>query len=716
MIEIDRLFNAYVDELRVITILLPLSYYHGESNGFTLKSETREEVLTMIDKVYLADCVKYTCKISADIDLGQTYHIVDGHGGETDLQIGAVIRTQGFDEEYYYDGPLGILYSPERTIFLLWAPTATRCRLKLRQPNTEVPVLKEMTRGDRGVWVATVEGDLDGYEYTYCVCVNLIWNEAVDPYAVAVTANGEKGVIVDLHQTPTVIKPRTGFNSATDAIIYEVHVRDLTIHPNSGVEKKGLYQGAAEWGTTNSHGFPTALSYMKELGITHIELLPVNDFVGVDELGDKEDYNWGYNPLHYNVPEGSYATNPSDPYSRIIELKQLINAIHQSGMRVILDVVYNHVYKREDSPFEKIVPGYYFRHDENGMPSNGTGVGNDLASEHAMVRKFILDSVLFWKKEYGVDGFRFDLMGILDVTTMNAVRKALTMIDPSALLIGEGWDLNTPIQLEEKASIRNERKLPGIGQFNDYFRDSVKGNTFNLHDKGYVLGNERYYDAVKQILAGSIGLKEKGLFHEPVQAVNYIECHDNHTFWDKLSICEGEESVDIRKKQHRLATAIVLFAQGIPFLHAGQEFFRTKKGVGNSYRSPNDINQLDWDQAYAEMEHIDFVKGLISVRKSHQAFRFSRAEQIRQHASFLPVPKPVIAYYLDDVSRYGPWHALLVLINPLRTEVVVNIPNREWSVLVDEHRAQATPLRVIHGDTVVIPPLAVYCLGWENYS
>jgi pullulanase len=710
MIHIERLFYAYLDDVNIITILLPKDYHNGEASAFSLKQGSTTEKIAIVEKITLHDSVKYICRTDKEPQVGLTYSVIDNYGGETDLQVGAVIRTPQFDDRFYYDGPLGFQYSPDRTIFTLWAPTATKCQLKLTTPGQDNQQLIDMTRMDKGVWGATVEGDLEGYHYTYLLCINLEWREAVDPYVVSVTANGEKGVIVDLNRTPVVSKPLSGFNSPTDAIIYEAHIRDLTIHPNSGVADKGLYQGLAERDTTSSHGQITGLSYIKNLGVTHLELLPLHDYAGVDELGDKEDYNWGYNPIHFNAPEGSYSSDCQDPYARINELKELISVIHGEGLRVILDVVYNHVYIREDSSFEKIVPGYFFRHDENGMPSNGTGVGNDIASERKMVRKFIVESVLFWKKEYGVDGFRFDLMGILDIETMNEIRKSLDLLDPSTLMIGEGWDLNTPIPIETKASIRNQKKLPRVGQFNDFFRDTVKGNTFNLHDKGFALGNERYYEAAKKILAGSVGLKEKGLFQEPIQSVNYIESHDNHTFWDKLLICEKEESEETRKRQQRLATAFVLFSQGVPFIHCGQEFFRTKKGNGNSYRAPNDINQVDWDRVYENKDHVEYIKGIIKIRRSHQAFRFPTSELINKHMSFLPLDKPVIGYRLVDVHKYGKWNDIIVLFNPLKTEQNILLPDKAWQVIVDKNKADVELLYQIHEKELLLPPLSVYVL------
>lgn len=716
MIVGDRLFYAFLDEMHVITVLLPYSYHHGISSHFYITDQMNlKHSLKIKEKIQLDEVVKYICTIDIDPQFELQSWIVDEHGGKTDLQIGAVIRTIKFDKQFFYDGSdLGVSYNDNKTVFKLWAPTASDVDVKLQSPEEHVGYKRfSMTRQDKGVWILTLPGEYECYLYSYLVCVNREWNEAVDPYAVALTANGKMGVIVDLQKTKIDKPPLPPFENPVDAIIYETNIRDFTIHPNSGVKNKGTYLGAAELDTIGKDRKPTCLTYVKNLGVTHIEFLPFNDFEGVDELGSKKDYNWGYNPLHFNVPEGSYASNPNDPYVRINELKQLINNIQKQGLRVIMDVVYNHVYKRENSSFEKIVPGYFFRHDQFGMPSNGTGVGNDVASERLMVRKFIVDSVLFWKKEYHLDGFRFDLMGILDIETMNQVRRVVDEIDCSTLIIGEGWDLNTPIPADQKASIRNQKKLPRIAQFNDWFRDSIKGSTFNLYDRGFAIGNDHYYETAKQLLAGSIGIEKasQGIFLEPDQTVNYVECHDNHTLWDKLAVCCGDLEESIKQKRHRLATGMVLLAQGIPFLHSGQEFFRTKKGNGNSYRSSDDINWLDWDRRGLFSENVNYIQGLINIRKSHRAFRLPTAKSIRNHIEFLRLQRPIIGYYLKDVGHFGKWSSIVVLVNPTLQESKIDLPlEGTWSVLARSNIAAVEPITENSHENYLLEPISLSIL------
>lgn len=712
MIAIERKFNAYLDQVNHITVLLPHSYFEGTSNEFRLKGEGVDLPLAIKEKVYLEHAVKYICLSSVNPEIGKTYFVMDEHGGETDLQIGAVIRSEEFDQLFFYGGDdLGAGYTKDKTIFKLWAPTAAKVKLKLFNEDEPSHELFSMKRMDKGVWSIEVDRNLELFCYTFLVCINLEWREAVDPYATALTVNGEYGVIINPLKSQITHTDSPPLNRPVDAIIYETHIRDLTMHPSSGAIKKGTYLGAAEIETRSPNGVETGLSYIKNLGVTHIELLPFHDFEGVDELDRTGSYNWGYNPIHFNAPDGSYATDPENPYNRIVELKNLISSIHQMGMGVIMDVVYNHVYIREDSSFEKIVPGYYFRHNEHGLPSNGTGVGNDIASERLMARKYIIDSVLYWLKEFQIDGLRFDLMGILDVETMAAIRSAVDSINPDILIIGEGWDLNTPLPPERKANIANQAKLPGIGQFNDWFRDSIKGSTFNIYDKGYALGNERYLEAAKQVMAGSVGIgkRKNGLFLQPVQSVNYIESHDNHTLWDKLKICDPEQDEAILKKQHRLATSMVLLAQGIPFLHSGQEFYRTKKGVGNSYRSPDEINWLDWDLRDENFDNVEYIKGMIAIRSTNEAFRLADSEKIRKHMSFLSMPAPVIGFSLAEIRYLGRWEKILVFINPSMTQQLVQFPeNARWNILADHEKASAEPFRHIEGDKVLLEPCSVF--------
>ncbi|WP_175990638.1 type I pullulanase [Bacillus sp. Marseille-Q1617] len=712
MLVISRQYEAFLDTFHTITFILPYTYHGGQSDRFSLLKDGNEIALELKEKIPLDDAMKYTASLPEALEFGKTYTIVDEHHTETDLQIGAVIRTEEFDQHFFYDGDdLGVTFQGDTAVFKVWSPTSTEVKLKIKAPHEEEVVQYPMERTENGVWELTVRDDIEGYYYTFMTCINLIWNELVDPYAKAVSYNSEWGCAVD----PDRITPRCSslepLPSPTDAVIYELNVRDFSSSKESGMMFKGKYLAFTEKETATPNGYSSGIQYLKELGITHVELLPVNDFDGVTDDRADNRYNWGYNPLYFNAPEGSYSMRPDDPAERIRELKSAIHSLHEENIRVILDVVYNHVYIKETSSFEKLVPGYFFRHDENGLPSNGTGVGNDFASERSMARKFIKDSIIYWLKTYGVDGFRFDLMGILDVGTMNEIREEVNRILPDAILIGEGWDLNTPLPQGKKANLRNANILRGIGQFNDCFRDTIKGSTFNLHDKGFALGHGNLEGKVEQVLMGSIGTSgERGIFIEPAQSVNYVESHDNHTLWDKMKACLGEEDVTLLKRQ-KLATAMVLFSQGIPFLHAGQEFYRTKQGIENSYNAPIEINQLDWVRREKHDEDIEYVKGLIAIRKSHGAFRFRQAELIRKYASVHHPAENLVTVHYQDVHPYGPWNEIILLFHSGHSKAEFQLPiGKSWSLLADGNKADMNGIRELNGESIEVEGLCSYII------
>ena len=714
MLVISRQYEAFLDTFHMITLILPYSYHGGQSSRFTLVKDGNEIPLELKERIPLDDAMKYTVSLADELELGRTYTIKDEHNTETDLQIGAVIRTDEFDRQFYYDGDdLGLTFEEDRAVFKVWSPTATEVKVKLKAPQEEDAVQLAMERSINGVWELTIRENIEGWHYTFLTCINLIWSELVDPYAKSVSFNSEWGCAVD----PEKITPRCSslqpLPSPVDSVIYELNVRDFSSAKESGMKFKGKYLAFTEKETGTPSGLSSGISYLKELGVTHVELLPVNDFDGVSDDPADNRYNWGYNPLYFNAPEGSYSMNPADPAGRIRELKSAIHSLHEENIRVILDVVYNHVFVKETSSFEKLVPGYFFRHDENGLPSNGTGVGNDFASERLMARKFIKDSIRYWLKTYGVDGFRFDLMGILDVTTMNEIRDEVDEILPGAILIGEGWDLNTPIAPDRKANLRNANSLKGIGQFNDCFRDTIKGSTFNLHDKGFALGHGNLEAKVELVLTGSIGVTDgdKGIFNEPAQSVNYVESHDNHTLWDKMKACLEEEDELLMKRQ-KLATSMVLLSQGIPFLHAGQEFFRTKQGVENSYNSPVEINRIDWLRRERHEEDIEYIRGLIAIRKSHGAFRFRQSDLIRKHAFVHHPEEKLVTVHYRDVHPYGPWNELLLIFHSGESSNVrFPLPKgKSWTMLSDGKKANVNGLRELDGDSIGLEGICSYVI------
>ncbi|NTU24677.1 type I pullulanase [Bacillus tequilensis] len=694
MVSIRRSFEAYVDDMNIITVLIPSDQKETMTPPFQLETETAVFPLSVREEYRLEATYKYVCVSGHPVTFGKTHAVRASSGDQTDLQIGAVIRTDAFDDAFYYDGELGAVYTADYTEFKVWAPAAVSAAVKLSHPSKSGRTF-QMTRLEKGVYAVTVSGDLRGYEYVFCICNNSVWTETVDTYAKAVTVNGEKGVVLrpDQMKCSDPLKP---FPNPADAVIYEMHIRDFSIHEYSGMKNKGKYLALTETDTQTTNGCSSGLAYVKELGVTHVELLPVNDFAGVDEKKPLDVYNWGYNPLHFFAPEGSYASNPHDPQTRKTELKQMIKTLHQHGLRVILDVVFNHVYERENSPFEKTVPGYFFRHDAFGMPSNGTGVGNDIASERRMARKFIADCVIYWLQEYDADGFRFDLLGILDIDTVLFIKEKAMAAKPGILLFGEGWDLNTPLPHEQKAILANASKMPGIGFFNDMFRDAVKGNTFQLMSLGFALGSGEAAENVMHGIAGSSGWRALApVVPEPSQSINYVESHDNHTFWDKMSLALPQETDSRKRSRQRLASAIILLAQGVPFIHSGQEFFRTKQGVENSYQSSDSINQLDWDRREMFKEDVDYFRRLISLRKAHPAFRLRSAADIRRHLECLTRDEHLIAYRLHNLNGIDEWEDVIVIHHASPAAVEWKLPNdKTYQLLCDTSGFQRDPKEI----------------------
>ncbi|MDA2065324.1 type I pullulanase [Bacillus cereus] len=652
------------------------------------------------------------------IDLKQTYKVKIENLADTNTEIGKVIRSEEFDNLFYYGGnDLGNTYTPQHTKFRLWAPTASEAKLvTYKNWNDKIGAEINMQQGEKGTWTAELKGNQKGLFYTYKVKIGDKWTEAVDPYVRAASVNGDKGAVVNLEETnPKKWKAnkKPKFKNPEDAIIYELHVRDLSIQSESGIKQKGKYLGVTEKGTKGPEGVKTGLDHIKDLGVTHVQFLPIFDYASVnEETLNEPQYNWGYDPKNFNVPEGSYSTNPYEPTVRITELKQMVQTLHDNNLRVVMDVVYNHMYNAAESNFHKLVPGYYYRYNEDGTFANGTGVGNDTASERKMMRKFMIDSVTYWAKEYNLDGFRFDLMGIHDYETMNEIRKAVNQIDPSIILHGEGWDLNTPLAAELKANQKNAEKMKGIAHFNDNIRDGLKGSVFEEKENGFINGKENMEDRIKKgITAGIDYDTNSSTYQDPEQVLTYVEAHDNHTLWDKLELTNPGDSDEVRTQMHKLSSSILLTSQGIPFLHAGQEFMRTKYGDHNSYKSPDSINQMDWLRRATFNNEVDYMKGLIELRKKYSAFRMTSAEQIKTHVSFIDAPKNTVAYIIE----WNKHEYFTVAHNANREAVEITLPSKgPWKVLVDGKQAGSKLLYVVHDNKIKVPALSSFVLKTEK--
>ena len=605
-----------------------------------------------------------------------------------DKEMFLFVRSNDFDNYFSYDGELGALYEKEGTLLRVWTPTAKSVEVwiyaddSFKGPSTKI----EMVQKPKGIFEAYLPGDQHGTIYVYKILfLNNRESISVDPYARATTVNGMKSVIADLNRTnPDGWGERLpAFGLPEEAIIYELHIRDFSISETSGIVNKGKFLGLTEKNTQNASGRKTGLDYLIDLGITHIQILPMFDYATVDEANLTEpQYNWGYDPLNYNVPEGSYSTDPFDPFNRIFELKQMIRTLHENGLRVIMDVVYNHVYDPKDQALERTVPGYFYRYNADGSLANGTGVGNDTASERHMMRKYIIDSVKYWAKEYHLDGFRFDLMGIHDSVTMNAIREALDKIDPSIIIIGEGWEMSTPLPEDLKASQRNAQAMPRIAHFNDSIRIALKGSDFgDEKDRGFISGKNYLEDLLLRNIKGAMHLSSHSSYVDPEQVIQYVEAHDNLTLYDKLLRSNPDDSEEVRIKRHTLATSIVLLSQGVPFIHGGQEFLRTKAGVANSYQSPDEINQFEWERVTTFQESVAYVKGLIALRKSEYLFRLHTIEEIEAHFTILSENFNIVAFSLTNSEK-----KYIVIFNGNRSDTIFRIQKGKYAILVEDNQ------------------------------
>lgn len=635
------------------------------------------------------------------------------------------LHSAEFNKKYYYEGELGAIYSPEKTTFRLWAPTAQAVEFVNYSQDGKVTA---MTKGEKGTWEITFNGDQKGVEYRYRLHFDGgKINEAIDPYARAVTANSTRTVVIDTEKTVPHNwdgKRMPAFTSMKDAIIYEAHVRDLTIGPDNGITNKGKFLGLTEAGTKTKAGNLSGLDYLKSLGITHVQFLPVFDFGSVDEQGDisfNAQYNWGYDPQNYNVPEGSYATKPADPTSRILELKSMVETMHANDMRVIMDVVYNHVHKPEMSPLQQTVPNYYFRMDANCKFQDGTGVGNETASEQLMMRKYIVDSVTYWAKNYDIDGFRFDLMGIHDVETMKAVREALNKIDPSIVILGEGWKMGNHPAGVAAANQENAKKLPGISFFNDQYRDTVKGDNFELKHTGFISGAnqvQRSWDLLNNI-KGAQYVRD---YLSPNQSVVYNEAHDNYTMFDKLKGSLPATTSDSELAQrHALGTGTQYLANGAVFIHAGQEFLRTKAGDHNSYKSPDSVNVFDYDRAQKYKKEVKFFRDLNQFRKQYDFMRQGSYDEVnKKYTHEIISGEETIAtnhvgYTVKSAfpvkTKSGKDSAdAFAFVNAGNQAWEAPLPAGEYEVMIKGLDVYQNPVALTSNGKVTVPPLSILLL------
>ena len=633
-----------------------------------------------------------------------------------------VFSTYEFESAYTYDGcDLGAAWSSEKTSFRVWAPTAEAVWVNLYKngtPGIDDLLEKLPMRPDvQGTWTAEKKGDLQGVYYTYLVTVNRKTVEACDPYARTTGVNGKRAMVIDLSSTDpegwdSDCNPNP-LQSITDAVIYELHVRDLSMDESSGVRNKGKFLGLIETGTKTANGTPTGLDHIKELGITHLHLLPVYDYGSVDESHpEKPQFNWGYDPVNFNVPEGSYSSDPFRGEVRVREMKQMVKGLHDNGISVVMDVVYNHVYDAGSFCFNQIVP-IYFSRTTDGVYSNGSGCGNDTASERPMVRKYIVDSLCYWADEYHIDGFRFDLVGLLDVDTINEIVTQVHKRHPDVIFYGEGWSLDThPTKPCKLATQENSKLTPGFAYFNDTLRDTLRGSVFFNDTPGFITGAVGLGDKLESCFRGL-----PYWCSDPCQTVNYVSCHDNNTLLDRISLAAPQRSLEDRIRMNKLAAAFYMTAQGIPFMQAGEEMLRSKpngKGgfIENSYNSPDAVNSLKWDHLDLPeyRKTFEYYKGLIAFRKAHPVLRMSSVYDILSNMIPVPCSHPHVGmFHVQGDVCFEPSDELFLIFSAADTAETVALPEGTWHICINGEKAGTESLGTAKG-TVTVAPLSAMVL------
>lgn len=700
--------SASYSEKKGVIIRVKTAFEGEATEVFTIRDEDGNEVAIKDATVVMNTNVTFT--LAEALDLMKTYTITYGNV-TVDIRMPSPYSKEEFETAYTYDGDdLGASYSSNETVFKVWAPTANAVSVNLYESGTDgtddLIESIEMKSDINGTWVAEKSGDLNGVYYTYTVDIKGEKTEACDPYARATGVNGKRAMVIDLEATNPEgwdedKNPNASLN-ITDAIIYELHLRDISSDESSGITNVGKYLGLTETGTTNNDGDCTGLDYIKDLGVNYVHIMPMYDYGSVDEAKlDTPQFNWGYDPVNYNVPEGSYSTDPYNGEVRVKEAKEMVKALHDNGISVIMDVVYNHVYNAEEFCFNNIVPEYFSRVSDAGDYSNGSGCGNDVASERSMVRKYIVDSVKYWADEYHIDGFRFDLVGLIDTDTINQVIEEVHETNPDVIFYGEGWDMKTTLT---KSSITlttqgNSSLVPEFAFFNDYFRDNLRGGNGGT-GKGYATGAVSNSAAVKNMLKGTVSFTR-----EPSKTVNYSGCHDNNTLFDKISIsCEGA-TMEEKAAMNKLTAAITLTSQGVPFLMAGEELLRSKVNEDgsfneNSYNAPDAVNSIKWsvlsDSLYKDVH--DYYKGLIEFRKTHSGLRMMTSEEVNDNLTIMDnTPENVVAYSIKGGANGESSQGIFVIYNGTNETATVTLPDGNWNIYVNDKTAGNINLGTVSG-------------------
>lgn len=608
------------------------------------------------------------------------------------------------------------VYTPEKTTFAFWSSVAEKMEVRLYNTydaaEFDVITLQEQ-EGD--FWTATIKGDQVGKFYTVCSYQGGKWGqESPGIFAKAVSVNGQKAAIVDMNTTNPEgweNDQRPAMTDMTDIVVYETHMRDFTISDQSGITNKGKFVAMTETGAKTTDGLTSGIDHLKELGITHIQILPMYDYGSVDETTlALNKYNWGYDPVNYNVPEGGYSTNPYDPTTRIREAKAMIQALHAAGIRVVMDVVYNHTFSVEGCALGRVVPNYFYRMNEDGTYANGSGCGNETASDKEMMRRFMVESVCYWAREYHIDGFRFDLMGIHDQETMRQIRAALDEIDPTIITYGEGWAAMAPAYPYEQLAMKQwTYTMPRVGAFSDDIRNALIGSPFD-HHRGFASGNTDAREAVRN---GLVAYPEWS--GEPMQHVSYITCHDNYCLRDRIEAAAAVETEATKLRMNKLAQTTVMVSQGMTFFYGGEELFRTKQGIENSYQSPDSINTIPWENKKLYSDLYQYYCEIIKIRRQHKGFRLGTAELVKNHVE-LPETnnEGLIIYRIKDLQGIDTAASLIVLLNGTAETIDAEIPQATYTVLAQDAQANANGMGTIEAGKVQVAPYSATILAEIN--
>ena len=646
-------------------------------------------------------------------------------------KINAIKYTSFEAYPVYLKDDLGVSYTANKTTVKLWSPNVEEAKINLYKQGNGGEVFTAISLDydpKTGVWQIVLDGNYHNTYYTLQVKNKGTWSkEMPDPYAKGVGVNGNRGLIFDPKLTnPSNWKTdqQPELKSVSDIILYEAHVRDFSIDPSSGIKNKGKFLGITEKNTKNPYGEATGLDHLKELGITHLHLLPVFDYKSIDETTlDKNQYNWGYDPQNYNSLEGSYSNNPFDGLIRMKEYKQMVLALHEAKIRLVMDVVYNHTSSTD--VFDQLIPGYYYRSWPDGKRSDATACGNEFASDRIMARRFMVESLKYWVKEYHVDGFRFDLMAVHDIETMNTISAALKKINPSIFLYGEGWTAgDSPLPLEKRALKNNVKKLNDIAVFSDDIRDGVKGHWSNVTEKGFVSGNPNYKEVIQFGIVAStnhpqVKYDSKRSYAQfpyadsPMKVIGYVSCHDNNTLYDKLKIANPRATEKELVQMDKLANTIILTSQSIPFLHMGVEMKRTKMGVENSYKSPDSINKIDWNWKHENKELVQYYKKLIALRNNHPAFKMISEKMIQEHLEFVISDSPLlIGYTLKNHANGDTWRNIRVYFNGDEKESKQTIEGI-WKMVCNGEIINLNGIETLKNQTITIPSRSAVILYQE---